>query len=217
MKRILTICALFGLASTAVYADNLGVNFTGYSSSNTGTQSSTDGFTAGYEFTANSALSVTALGAFDNGSSAGGGMVQVGLWNSSGVLLASAYVSSADPLTDSFWRFASISPVSLVAGDTYYVASQGSWDYTYFTTGFSVNPDITYVADAYSNNPSDANNPLVFPGTSIVPDFGVVTAADGGAFFGGNIALSPEPGTWLLLGSGLAFMLFGLQRRFANR
>src|ERR1035438_5798290 len=74
----------------------------------------------GFEFQVNSSITLTGLGTFDYGQDGFAQPQQVGLWNSSGTLIASTYVTNDNPLTG-FWRFNPITPVALTVGDTYYV------------------------------------------------------------------------------------------------
>jgi PEP-CTERM motif-containing protein len=127
------------------------------------------------------------------------------------VLLASTYVSNADPLTG-FWRFHGITPITLTAGNTYVVGSQGGEGYTWFTIGMTVDPGITFLQDAWIYLGNGSNNPLVFPNTTDGFGQGV-----GGGFFGGNIMIGsvPEPSTLMLAGPAL-LALAGLARRKMN-
>jgi hypothetical protein len=180
------------------FAGNLGVDFT-----SPGNQNSVSDWGLGYQFTANANATVVGLGVFDYNQDGLAGPQQVGLWDASQDILASVFVDNTDPL-QGFWRFAAISPITLVAGDTYYVASQGGEGYTWNTGGFTVNPDITYVQDAWVYIGDTSNSPLAFPLES-----DGVTAAQGGAYLGGNVEFGsaiPEPGTCLLI----APILFGL-------
>jgi hypothetical protein len=81
--------------------------------------------TVGFNFTANSNLTVSALGVWEdpaNGTAPLTQTHQVGLWNSSGTLLASATVLTNSPLTGR-WRYVSVTPVTLTAGQTYFAGS----------------------------------------------------------------------------------------------
>ena len=72
----------------------------------------------GLVFTVNSTFSVDALGIYDQSFLTG--PEQVGLYNSSGTLLASATVTLSDPLVSGY-LFQSITPITLNAGSTYTV------------------------------------------------------------------------------------------------
>ncbi len=189
------------------FADDIGVNF-----SSPGPQSSPSVWNFGYQFRANSNSTVTALGVFDYNQDGFSQPQQVGLWTISGTLLASVYVDNSDLPVDNFWRFASISGVTLTAGQNYVVGSQGGEGYTYGTHGFVVAPEITFVQDAWVYI-AFSNNPLVFPTSTSGLGQGV-----GGGYFGGNIEFgtataTPEPGTLLLVGSGL----LGIGRMYAKQ
>jgi Domain of unknown function (DUF4082) len=75
----------------------------------------TDGrpFTLGYEFTITSTIDINALGYWDDGLQ---NNHEVGLWDSTGILLTSATVTGTDPITD-FFRFQSIPNFILLPGD----------------------------------------------------------------------------------------------------
>jgi hypothetical protein len=197
LGRVLSLIVLSLALTSLTLAGSLGVDFT-----SVGGQADLSYWSLGYEFTANSAVSVVGLGTFDYGQDGLAGPQQVGLWDASEDLLASAFVDNSDPL-QGFWRFAAISPVTLVPGDTYYVASQGGEGYAFYANGFMVNPDITFVEDAYQYVGTTSNSPLTFPGQSEG-----ITVAEGGGIFGGNVEFGsaiPEPGTCLLI----APVLFG--------
>jgi hypothetical protein len=204
MNKTILLLALPLALSFPSFASVYGVDFT-----SVGTQVSVSDWSLGYKFIANNPISVVGLGTFDYGQNGFASPQQVGLWNSSGTLLASTFVDNSDPLTG-FWRFASITPVALTPGSTYYVASEGGEGYTFFTGGFTVNPNITYIQDAWHYNASTTNSPLAFPDTS---DF--VSSGSGGAFFGGNVELAdtPEPAFFIPVFGGLAVLASVRRRR----
>ena len=204
--RLMVVCAIFAVILTAVPAGaaTLGVDF-----SSPGLQAGQSSWSLGYQFIANNAISVVALGTFDYGQDGLAGPQQVGLWDASHNLLASTFVDNSDPL-QGFWRFNAISPISLVAGATYYVASQGGEGYTFEPSGFTVDPNITFVQDAFHYNGDTSNSPLAFPDRT----------DNLAGFFGGNIELSssattPEPSSFALFGLGMAVV--GLVRRRLSR
>ncbi len=151
-------------------------------------------FTLGFTFQVNSTISVDGLGFFDDGKN---GLTQshnVGLWTGTGTLLASAMVTNANAL-DSWFRYATISTLTLAPGTYVVAATSGSENYAYEPIGFFTAPQITFVRDSFVFGPT-----LAFPTQTDV------NATIG--FFGGNVRLAnvgamvvPEAGSaaWLLL------------------
>src|ERR1035438_3450618 len=127
--RLMVVWAIFVAIFNPVPAGaaTLGVDF-----SSPGSQVGESLWSLGYQFIANNAVSVVALGTFDYLQDGLVGPQQVGLWDASHTLLASTFVDNSDPL-QGFWRFNAIAPVTLVAGATYYVAAQGGEGYTWDT------------------------------------------------------------------------------------
>jgi hypothetical protein len=151
---------------------------------------------------ANSSVSVRGLATWDSWGAAGS--VEVGLWDSSQNLLASASVSNSSPTIGSAnWSYTNIAPVALTAGDTYYVGSYGSdANFAGYTDDFTVDSRITYVQDVYTYGA------FAFPCAS-----SGISAALGGGDFGGNVILgtpassilgAPEPSTWAMFLLGFA-------------
>jgi hypothetical protein len=182
------------VASVPAQASSLGVDFP--SAQDDGALPNT--YNLGWSFTANSNVTVVGLGNFFGATFTQD--QQVGLWNSSGVLLASVFVSNSSSLVGNApWVFASIAPVQLTAGQTYVVGGQGGADYAGGISNATFAPEITYISDEYANIGSGANSPLVEPTTTEnFPD----------GWFGGNIEISqtPLPSTWTMLIAGF----FGL-------
>ena len=153
----------------------------------------------GYKFQANANITIGALGNLDYYGTGFSQPQQVGLWTASGTLLASTYVTNADPLTGAYndWRFNPITPITLIAGDDYVIGGQGGAYYT-GVIPITVNPLITYLADEYTYIGNSSNNPLVFPSTSD----GYNTTAQAGDF-GGSFQIIPKPATMTTLGIGI--------------
>lgn len=195
-------CIALLLLTGVAFAGDIGVNFTA-----PGVQNGSSVWNLGYYFTANTNATVAGLGVFDYNQDGFAQPQQVGLWDvGTSALLASTYVDNNDPL-NGFWRFHGISGVTLVAGREYVVGSQGGEGYTYYTSGMTVAPEITFIEDAWIYLGNSSNDPLFEPNTTDGIGLGA-----GGGFFGGNVEFTPEPGTLALAGPAL-LGLFGLARR----
>ena len=150
----------------------------------------------GWEFQANTAEIVTALGAFDDSQDGLNESHDVGLWDANGVLLASTTIASGTgaALINQF-RYNSVAPVTLVAGQDYFIGAvwlDGADPMVFAATGLTTDPSITYLSSAY-----------IAGGTLTDPTF-----LDGGlgGYFGPNLIGStvPEPLSLSLFGAGLA-------------
>jgi hypothetical protein len=160
-------------------------------------------YTLGFSFTVASAQTITALGIFDDNGDGLNGAANVGLWDSSGNLLASAVVPAGTAgALDGLFRYASISPFGLTPGATYYVGGYEPDDNASSLNTFQggsgfYNPAVTVIEDQYS----DFDYAFSFPDTS--------EGAAGGAWLGANFELGsaavPEPAPWavMLLGVGV--------------
>jgi hypothetical protein len=106
----------------------------------------------GWTFSLSAAVTVTALGDYEV---RGGSPAEVGIWDASGNLLASATVSASDPVTDGF-NFVAIGPVTLPAGSGYTI---GGWfqptpggPIGFSATGLTTIPELTYTGGAMQAN-----------------------------------------------------------------
>ena len=120
--------------------------------------------TIGWKFNVLSPTTVTGLGWFDQGLDGLQQQHEVGIWNSTGTLLASAFVQAGttDPL-DGVFRTATITPLILSPGTNYTVGGM------YFAKGdqadYGVAPppksNITFVGGVYSGTDPTFERPTV--------------------------------------------------------
>jgi hypothetical protein len=189
------------LAPLRLWADSLALNPTGSMQSYNGS-----GEIDGFAFSATSAVNVTALGIFAGPSLSlpGSGSFAVGLWTDSGTLIASTFVTSADPSQDSFF-FHSIAPVSLIPGQNYIVGAQmGGGVLTYFGGDYTMADGLQFLGNRWVSSPS-LIMPSIYDGPSGDP-----------GYLGGNLLIStavPEPSSTGLLVLGVLGIVLGLGRR----
>ena len=188
---VLSLCST--TPATAGYVS--AVNFTGGTISPTGALVS-----AGFSFTTNQSVTIDALADFH--ALATGSNVR--LYNSQGTVLASATVFSTDP-TDGPFNFHGITPVTLAASTTYYIAADtvigqlGEYSVTGLTTNLAISFGVGVEAFGLGNKPTSdiqggANNPGYFG-----PSF--------------EISAVPEPSGFALLGIGtIALLKYGWSR-----
>jgi len=195
------------LAPLRLWADSLALNPSGPMQSYNG-----NGEIDGFAFSAVSAVDVTALGIFAGPSLSlpGSGSFAVGLWTDSGTLIASTFVTSADPSQNSFF-FHSIAPVSLVAGQNYVVGAQmGAGVLTYFGGGYTMADGLEFLGNRWQSS-----------GSLVMPTSNDGSGGDPG-YLGGNLLVStgvPEPSsTGLMVLGVLAIVLgFGWRARLKPR
>lgn len=181
-------------------------------------------YTSGYEFTVANSVTFNALGLFDvqtanrlSGANGGDpnlpGLLfshQVGVWDSSGTLRASATVDPGDPTTPSAntygnWVYQSIASTTLGAG-TYrigalYLADEGEARMVQQTVINNVG-GVTYTRGMYS-----AGNTLTAPVNTYAPNED--------QYFGPTLLSVPDGGiTLMLLGIGVAGLAV-LRRKLA--
>jgi hypothetical protein len=145
-KALLGLAFALGLAATA--HSQAAWEFT--SAGNAFTNGSWDFATA---FTANSAVTVSGLGYYADPTNGQVDANQVALYQCSnagctgtGSLIASATVTNTYALNGHF-RYVTVAPVTLVAGDSYEVAGVSHSDYyTWDDSGFKVNSGISLIA-----------------------------------------------------------------------
>jgi hypothetical protein len=202
------LVALALVVIPSLHADIFGVTF----ANTTGAQTLLNPpFTLGWEFTVTGTIQVFDLAFYDDGENGLVDSHQLGLWNSTGTLLASGTVlaGTASPLVNQ-WREVAVSPVQLGPGN-YFVGGlflDGN-DPVWFPglsnlTGFASGPGITYDQATFAFG-STLSNPTIPDGSP--------------GFFGANFVFSPtpEPGSVLLLLTVVAGVLIAFRRTLLAR
>jgi hypothetical protein len=207
--RFTLLAALMsGAAAVAPAADILGVDLNGtYVVGDV--CGNRNNCSLGYGFTVNQAITIDALGLWDQADAAFVEDHPVGLWDGTGTLIASATVTNsstavASAETGSQWMFTSITPVTLSAGQ-YFIAglySEQSKDAVAVEATAVTAPGIT-LGDAMLGLSSS----LVEPTTA-------ESAFDQG-FFGPGFQVegTPEPASLGLLLAGLAGIAMRARRK----
>ena len=206
MRR--AICALVAVLATTLAA-NAGPLFT-IGNNSSGTFLGNPPFTLGFEFTVgtNGTQRMTKIGVFDSDQNGLAVAHRVGLWNSSGVLLASGIVpaGTAGSLVNQF-RYIDINPVILGAG-TYRIGAlydgpvfSDSLIFPGQATGFATDPNITFVGSRFAF------------GAGLTDPTGNGGLAPG--YFGPNalIEATPEPFSMVVFGGLLAAGGLAVRRR----
>jgi len=163
----------------------------------------------GWTFQPQTSISVTALGAFNYVVPSEGGL-EVGLWDSSGVLLASKTITAGSLSLDQS-LYESITPVTLAADQTYYLGAfspAGSFESIVVIPNDGIgdgyatmSPEIQLGNVAY-----EQNSDFEFPD--------ITANSPGSAFIAPNFEFepAPEPSTLCLLGAG-SFVLLMMRHR----
>lgn len=159
-------------------------------------------FTIGFSFSLSEAKTVNALGYNSLNIT---GPQDIGLWNISGILLASATVTPGSQLVSNF-RWTDISPFSLGVG-TYVLG--GTFTGGLFPSdlqGVSTVSGYTYLSDRFSGGTG-----LQFPTSSTDGSYGAQGIGLVNVSFGAGAV--PEPATWVMLLFGFGAIGYSLRRR----
>ncbi len=195
MRKIAFILVAVILVLPSVLWADTAITLTNYANYNNNT------WTLGFEFTPTQNIYVTALGSyFPQGATT---IHNAAIWTTGGSLLAYADVVGTG--TEGF-AYTGITPLALLAGTTYVVgANTLTDDYADIGATWTVGPYLTYVDHVEIVCGTAA---ACFP-THHYTDFG-----DFGANFQYNAV--PEPGSMLLLGSGLFGLAGAIRRKFSR-
>ncbi|MBT9588006.1 hypothetical protein IV102_32015 [bacterium] len=161
--------------------------------------------TAGWQFTTNSAVTVTDLGFFDDSQNGLAQAHDVGIFSAAGALLVSAIVPAGvgAPLINQF-RYSPVAPTLLGAGLTFRIGAfyaAGSPELIRTgATGFATDPAITFVGGRIFLGPALADPTGVFAGNSIFgPNFNFVAAAAGAPESDGRSSGAAVASIWVML------------------
>lgn len=164
--RLFAILVLLGAAlSPRAQGDNIALNFSDYAGVGYGPS-----LVAGWEFDVLNPIEITGLGMFEYDTLHADGH-EVGIYNSSGTLLASATVMPSDPKTG-FFRFTSlVTPITLSPGSGYRIAAASREEFYAYgltdpPTGFVVDSRLRYVQNRYADSNVLKNPNYVDPNTA---------------------------------------------------
>jgi hypothetical protein len=176
-----------------------------------------DQLSLGFEFRTTQAVAVYALGYYDEGANGFSTPHEVGIFDSAGALLASAFLDSGtgDPLLGEF-RYHNITPLYLPADQFFTIAATSGgpadgWAYGLegtSITGFVTDPAIQisrhagvflYQSDDTLRDPSEHFGYTIYGGPNFL------------------LEPVPEPGTGILLGSVILALLVVAKFRFPGR
>jgi hypothetical protein len=159
--------------------------------------------TVGAAFGVTNDITVTALGCFDYLLGPGQGAVEVGLWNSTGALLASNTITASSTLFNQS-RYQAVTPVFLVPGQTYHLGAfptNGTWSGLYIEAP-SVGGSVVTAPEIVLGNSAQVAGGFASPIE--------VTNTPGAYYLAPNFEFqnsTPEPSPGLLLTlAGLLFL-----------